>query len=99
MVTPVIEAVVTDTISASGYVDETFDLVWRRQDVDSESEEEVELFWNSTATLHEMGMPSEPLRCYLLIREKANGTPPQRLSETDKKVSHFLCCNIRLCRI
>lgn len=71
-----------------GYVDETFDLIWRRQDVDTETEEEVKLYWNSTATLHETGMPAEPQRCYLLIREREDGTQPQRL-EPEKKVSHW----------
>lgn len=71
----------------AGYADETFDLVWRRQDVDSNVEEEVPLHWNSTATLHEMGMPPEPQRCYLLIREKADGTQPKRLEEETAQVS------------
>ena len=56
-------------------------MIWRRQDVDSNHEEEIPLYWNSTATLHETGMPAEPQRCYLLIREKADGTPPKRLEE------------------
>ncbi len=63
----------------TGYADDTFELVWRCQYVDSNKEEEVPLYWNSTATLHEMGMPAEPMRCYLLIKEKADGTPPKRL--------------------
>ena len=46
-------------------------------------EEEVLLYWNSTATLHEMGMPPEPSRCYLLIKEKADGTQPKRLQEEE----------------
>lgn len=62
-------------------------MIWRRQDDDAEADEEVILDWNSTATLHEMGMLAEPHRCYLLIREKADGTQPKRLNETDKKVS------------
>ena len=53
--------------------------MWRCQDVDGNQEEEISLDWNSTATLHEMGMPAEPHRCYLLIREKDDGTPPKRL--------------------
>ena len=65
----------------AGYVDDTFKLVWRRQDVDGNQEEEVPLYWNSTATLHEMGMPSEPMRCYLLIKEKEDGSQPKRLEE------------------
>ena len=69
----------------TGYEDETFDLVWRRQDVDSNLEELVPLYWNSTATLHETGMPAEPQRCYLLIKEKADGTQPKRLEgETEQ---------------
>ena len=65
----------------TGYEDETFDLVWRRQDADSNIEELIPLYWNSTATLHEMGMPAEPQRCYLLIKEKADGTQPKRVEK------------------
>lgn len=72
-------------LTVLGYVQETFDLIWRRQDVDSGTEEEVKLYWNSTATLHESGMPAEPQRCYLLIREREDGTQPQRL-QSEKKV-------------
>lgn len=74
-------------------MDDTFDLSWRRQVGDGDSEEEVMLYWNSTATLREMGMPCEPERCYLLLKKKKDGTQPQRV-QVEKKVSCFN--NIRL---
>jgi len=76
---------VTDLYSAiakeAGYVEGTFDLFWRKQNTDARDEEEVALEWKSSATLNEMGMPTDPVRSYLLIREKQDGTQPQRIQE------------------
>ena len=57
-----------------GYVEGTFDLVWRRQD-DTTGEDEVELDRCSTATLYELNMPEEPKKAYVLIREKDEKLP------------------------
>ena len=64
-----------------GYLEGTFDLIWRKQTTDGPGEEEVALEWKSSATLHEMGMPSEPIKSYLLIRERQDGTTPQRAQQ------------------
>ena len=64
-----------------GYLEGTFDLIWRKQTTDGPGEEEVGLEWKSSATLHEMGMPSEPTKSYLLIRERQDGTTPQRAQQ------------------
>ena len=62
-----------------GYVEGTFDLVWRRQD-DTTGEDEVELDRCSTATLYELNMPEEPKKTHLLIREK-DEKPPERIQK------------------
>ena len=64
-----------------GYLEGTFDLVWRKQTTDGPGEEEVALEWKSSATLHETGMPSEPTKSHLLIRERQDGTAPQRAQQ------------------
>ena len=69
-----------------GYLEGTFDLVWRKQTTDGPGEEEVALEWKSSATLHEMGMPSEPAKSYLLIRERQDGTAPQRAQQVTVNV-------------
>ena len=69
-----------------GYLEGTFDLIWRKQTTDGPGEEEVGLEWKSSATLHEMGMPSEPTKSYLLIRERQDGTTPQRAQQVTAHV-------------
>ena len=69
-----------------GYMEGTFDLVWRKQTTDGPGEEEVALEWKSSATLHEMGMPSEPTKSYLLIQERQDGTAPQRAQQVTVNV-------------
>ena len=73
----------------SGYEEGTFDLFWRKQETDGPTEEKVSLDWKSTATLHEMGMPSDPVKSYLLITEK-DGTAPRRLQQVRGCVSVFI---------
>ena len=62
-----------------GYVEGTFRLVWQRRQ-DSGSSVEVSLE-DSSATLYETGMPVEPTKTYLVIREKFDGTVVQRVAE------------------
>ena len=69
-----------------GYLEGTFDLIWRKQTTDGPGEEEVALEWKSSATLHEMDMPSEPTKSYLLIRERQDGTTPQRAQQVTAHV-------------
>ena len=69
-----------------GYLEGTFDLIWRKQTTDGPGEEEVALEWKSSATLHEMGMPSEPTKSFLLIRERQDGTTPQRAQQVTGNV-------------
>ena len=69
-----------------GYLEGTFDLIWQKQTTDGPGEEEVALEWKSSATLHEMDMPSEPTKSYLLIRERQDGTTPQRAQQVTGNV-------------
>ncbi len=50
-------------------------------------EEEIELTQYSTATLYEMGMPEDPSKVYLLIKEK-DGETPQRDQSNNNTVRH-----------
>ena len=57
-----------------GYVEESFLLAWAERDSDS-VDSAVPLAPKSTQTLYELGMPSEPLRCHLFLRDGPESAP------------------------
>ena len=70
----------------SGYKEGSFELYWRRQDSKDEKddfeekEKEEILEWKSSATLHEINMPTEPIKVKAFVRQKEDGSLPVRVS-------------------
>ena len=67
----------------SGYEEGSFSLYWRRHDNKDENDEKDEkdrndelLEWKSSATLHEINMPTEPTKVKTFIRHKEDGSLP-----------------------
>lgn len=60
--------------SALGYVENSFLLAWYDKDSDN-PDHATPLSPNSTQTLYELDMPSEPQRCYLYLRDGPDAPP------------------------
>ena len=81
---------VSDLYSAvakeAGYKEGSFELYWRRQDSrnekdDFEEKEKDEILeWKSTATLHEISMPTDPIKVKAFVRQKEDGSLPVKVS-------------------
>ena len=67
----------------AGYEDQSFLLAWDNQDSDN-ADLATPLSPKSTQTLYELGMPSEPERCTLFLRDGPDA-PPIIVSNTSQQ--------------